>query len=309
MIPSVSSPVVPRLLPDSPVGANPIIWSNDDFADLNGDLPLEVILSEMQTAGYTGTELGHAYPRSVGELRSALGAHGLRLVSGWHSCHLADRDYDSEEALFREHLNLLKGLGTTVLIIAECTRSIHGDRTAALGFDDADRSCLTADEWGNLTSGLGKFAAICAKESIALAYHHHVGTVIQSAAELDRLLAAVPALQLLLDPGHLALAGIDPLSITRKYGARVAHVHLKSVRPGIVERTRRERWSFYRAVCEGVFTIPGDGSVDFPEIFTELDRHGYTGWLVVEAEEDPSRAPPFAKAVRAREFVRNLAGA
>jgi inosose dehydratase len=136
-----------------------------------------------------------------------------------------------------------------------------------------------------------------------------MGTVVQSEAELDRLLTGVPGLRLVLDPGHLAFAGIDPHAVMNRHGARVAHVHLKSVRGAVAEQARREGWSFYRAVSAGVFTIPGDGAVDFPRLFAELSRHHYCGWLVVEAEEDPALAPPLAKACRAREYVRRHAGA
>jgi inosose dehydratase len=139
-------------------------------------------------------------------------------------------------------------------------------------------------------------------------YHHHMGTVIQTETELERLLAAVPGLSLLLDPGHLAFAGIDPLAVARRHGPRVAHVHLKSVRRAVADRARQERWSFCRAVTEGVFTIPGDGCVDFPAIFGVLASAGYRGWLVVEAEEDPARIPALPKAKAAREYVRTHAG-
>jgi inosose dehydratase len=164
-------------------------------------------------------------------------------------------------------------------------------------------------EWGRLTAGLEKFAALSAAAGLKLVYHHHMGTVIQTEAELDRLLAAVPAMHLLLDPGHLTFAGADALAVTRRHGARIAHVHLKSVRGEIAARARREGWSFYRAVREGVFTIPGDGVVDFPALFAELAKHHYRGWLVVEAEEDPVRVPALPKAIRAREYVRTHAGA
>ena len=116
-------------------------------------------------------------------------------------------------------------------------------------------------------------------------------------------------LHLLLDPGHLAFAGIDPVAIADRHAARIAHVHLKSVRPEIVERVRHEGWSFHRAVCEGVFTIAGDGAVDYPAIFRRLAAVGYTGWLVSEAEEDPAKVPALPKARRARDSVRALTGA
>ncbi|HYC72831.1 MAG TPA: myo-inosose-2 dehydratase [Opitutaceae bacterium] len=301
-------PATPAVLAGCEVGANPIIWSNDDFPELAGDLPLDVILREMKACGYAGSELGHAYPRTATSLGAALGRHGLKLVSGWHSTHLATRPLPEEEAAFRAHATLLKALGARVVIVAECSHAVHGQRDAALGYGENDRRVLGEAEWARLAAGLGHFAAWAEAQGLKLAYHHHMGTVIQTAAELDRLLAASPGLSLLLDPGHLAFAGIDPRAVMRRHGARVAHVHLKSVRADVVARARRERWSFCRAVTEGVFAIPGEGVVDFPALFADLAARGYRGWLVVEAEEDPAKAPALPKAQRARAFVRRHAG-
>lgn len=294
-------------LRDCLVGANPIIWSNDDFHELAGDVPLDVILREMRDAGYAGSELGHAYPRSPAALADALSRHSLRLVSGWHSTFLASKDLAAEEAAFRAHVSLLKTLGARVAIVAECTRCIHGDRDAPLGFGEDSRPRLTEAEWPRLIAGMKRLATIAASEEMKIVYHHHMGTAIQAEVDLDRLLAAVPELWLLLDPGHLAFAGIDPVGVAQRHASRIAHVHLKSVRMPIAERTRREGWSFCRAVTEGVFTIPGEGCVDFPAIFRILAGAGYRGWLVVEAEEDPVKVPALPKAKAARAFVRQHA--
>ena len=290
------------------VGANPIIWSNDDFEELAGDVPLDTILREMKEAGYAGTELGHAYPRTTAALGDALKRHDLRLVSGWHSTYLASGDYGVEEASFRQHLYLLKSLGARVVIVAECTRCIHGTRETALGYGSADRSTLSPTEWPLLVTGLRRFAEIAAAENMKLVYHHHMGTVIQTEAELDRLLADAPGLWLLLDPGHLAFAGIDPVTVATKHAVRIGHVHLKSVRTAVADRARREGWSFCRAVTEGVFTIPGDGCVNFPALFAILATANYQGWLVAEAEEDPAKVPALPKARAARAYVRTHAG-
>ena len=296
------------LHPTCLVGANPIIWSNDDFAELAGDVPLDTILREMREAGFAGSELGHAYPRTPAALADALGRHDLRLVSGWHSTYLASRQLELEEASFRAHLNLLKTLGARVAIVAECTRCIHGTRDAALGFDAGLTPRLDAAEWSRFVLGLKHLAAVARAQEMRIVYHHHMGTVIQGEADLERLLADVPEIDLLLDPGHLAFAGIDPVAVARRHAARIGHVHLKSVRPAIAERVRREGWSFCRAVGEGVFTIPGDGCVDFPAIFALLAAADYRGWLVVEAEEDPVKVPALPKAIAARAYVRRHTG-
>jgi inosose dehydratase len=289
-------------------GANPIIWSNDDFGDLAGDVPLDTILGEMRAAGYSGSELGHAYPRTPAALADALGRHGLRLVSGWHSTYLASRDRASEEASFRTHLNLLKTLGARVAIAAECTRSIHGESGMPLGFGGAATPRLTRAEWPKLVAGLKRLSELAAAEDIKIVYHHHMGTVIQAEDDLDRLMDSVPELSLLLDPGHLVFAGIDPIAVARRYAGRIGHVHLKSVRPAVAEDARRGGWSFYRSVASGVFTIPGQGCVDFPALFKCLASVGYRGWLVAEAEEDPAKVPALPKARRARRYIRRHAG-
>ncbi len=299
------------LHPSCLVGANPIVWSNDDFMDLAGDVPLDTILREMREAGFAGSELGHAYPRTPAALAETLGRHHLRLVSGWHSTYLASQPLAEEEKNFRAHLNLLKTLGARVAIVAECTRCIHGDKNAALGSGWEEKELnprLTETEWPNFTAGLKHLAAVAASEEMRIVYHHHMGTVIQCEVDLDCLLAAVPEISLLLDAGHLAFAGIDPVAVAERYATRIAHVHLKSVRPAIADRVRREGWSFYRAVANGVFTIAGDGCVDYPAIFKILARADYRGWLVVEAEEDPVKVPALPKAKIARAYVRTQTG-
>jgi inosose dehydratase len=310
---TTSSPASSRVqLRDCLVGANPIIWSNDDFPELGGDLTLERCLGDMQAAGYHGSELGNKYPRTAPELGSVLARFGLKLVSGWHSTYLAERDLAVETASFLKHLKLLQSLGSKIVIVAECTDCVHGRREVALGFDSSAPK-LTAAQWEKVYAGFRVLTDIASAEGMTVTYHHHMGTVVQNLADLDHLLAAVPALTLLFDPGHLAFAGIDPLPVLEKYGSRVTHVHLKNVRPAIVARARAERWSFCRAVSEGVFTIPGvgqpgDGSVNFPAIFGHLARLNYRGWLVVEAEEDPAKAETTEKARRARDYVRLHAG-
>jgi inosose dehydratase len=295
------------------VGANPIAWSNDDFKELGGATSLDRCLAEMREAGYAGSELGNKFPRTAPELSASLGRHHLRLVSGWHSTYFAERELAAELASARVHLDLLRSLGATVFIAAECSRRIYDNPLTPLGWN-GDRPQLGAEGWRRMGAGLAALADVCRAAGLELVYHHHMGTVVQTGAELDRLMADVPGLRLLFDPGHLAFAGLDPIDVLRRYEGRVSHVHLKNVRPAVVARARTERWSFRRAVVEGAFTIPGDGqpgdgSVDFPQVFQILAARNYRGWLVVEAEEDPAKVEPFAKARRAREYVRTHAGA
>jgi myo-inosose-2 dehydratase len=295
------------------VGINPIVWSNDDFKELGGGTPLDRCLAEMRAAGYAGAELGNKFPRTAPELAAALAAHRLRLVSGWHSTYFAENNLTAELASAEVHLELLRTVGAKVFIAAECSRRIYDQAETPLGWSD-DRPRLDAKGWSGLARGLEALAARCSAAGLTLVYHHHMGTVIQTEAELDQLMAAVPSLGLLFDSGHLAFAGVDAIAVLRRYVSRVGHVHLKNIRPAVVARARREKWSFRRAVVEGVFTIPGDGrpgdgSIDFPQVFSRLAAQGYRGWLVVEAEEDPARVEPLAKAQRARTYIKTHCGA
>ncbi len=292
---------------DIKIGAQPIIWSNDDFRELGGDIPLERCLGEMREAGYAGTELGHKFPASAEELAKVLESHGLELISGWHSAALLSRSLKEETEGFGKHLELLKALGSPVAIVAECTGRTYNDPSKALsnggntgGLDDA--------AWKRLTGGLETLARQAADQGIILVYHHHMGTVVQNLPEIERLLEQTKEVKLLADTGHLAMAGIEPLGVFKRYAGRIGHVHLKDVRPRVVARARGEHYSFARAVKEGVFTVPGDGGIDYGPIFSVLAEADYRGWMVVEAEQDPSRANPLAYAKMAREYIRTTAG-
>jgi inosose dehydratase len=289
------------------VGVNPIVWSNDDFLDLGGDIPLERCLAEASAAGYAGVELGHKFPRDPERLRSLLDDAGLELVSGWHSLHLLERPIEEERARFRAHAEFLRRMGSSVVIVAECSRCTYTSPKLRLRFPSANGP-LSGEEWSRLAAGVDELAYEADERGMRLAYHPHVGTVVQGREEIDRLMERTCATGLLADSGHLALAGADPLAVFRDHAARIAHVHLKNVRDRVARRVRDGGWSFSRAVREGVFTVPGDGGIDYEPIFALLERSGYSGWIVIEAEQDPAKAPPLEYAAIAREYVRRTAG-
>jgi inosose dehydratase len=291
------------------VGANPIVWTNDDFKDLGGSTPLETCLDEMREAGYSGSELGHKYPKEAAALQTVLKRNGLKLVSGWHSTFLATAPIEEQIADFRRHLSLLKSCDAKVAIVAECSRCVHGSPESPLEFVNGEPA-LTKSEWKLVYSGLELLGAICRAEGMELVYHHHMGTVVQREAELDALLAGAPSLRLLYDTGHLSFAGIEPMRILEKYGSRISHVHLKNVRAEVADEARKQHWSFAQSVRSGVFTVPGDpdGCVDFIAVFEGLAALNYRGWLVVEAEQDPVKANPLRYATLAREYIRDKTG-
>ena len=269
------------------IGANPICWSNDDMQELGDDISLETCLREASTVGFQGMEMGHKFPRQAAALRAALAPFGLAFVSGWYSSELLVRDAAAELVALRPHLDLLKAMGCTALVFAETSNAIHGDVAKPL----SQRPVMPAGGWKEFGRRMTEVAAATLAEGVRLTYHHHMGTVVQSEADIDAFMAATgPEVHLLLDTGHAAFAGADPVALARRYRGRIGHVHTKDVRAPMMALSRAMDWSFLRSVVEGVFTVPGDGMIDFAAVFRELP--GYSGWVVLEAEQDPAKANP-----------------
>ena len=282
-------------------GANPIIWSNDDLRELGAETSLETCLGEARQIGFEGMELGHKFPRDAGELASVLERFGLACISGWYSSALLSRDAAAELTHLRAHLDLLKAVGSTVLVFADTSGAIYGDLRRPL----AQRPLLAPGDWRQFGQRLTEVATATAAEGVRLVYHHHMGTVVQSEADIDALMDATgPEVGLLLDTGHARFAGADPVALARRYASRIGHLHAKDVRAEVATRAGRGDWSFLRAVLEGVFTVPGDGCVLFDRVFHEL-RH-YSGWAVLEAEQDPKKADPFTYASLGLRNLRQL---
>ena len=277
------------------LGISPIGWSNDDLPELGGDIPLDTCLAEAREAGFEGIEVGQKYPRDPALLRPLLAHRGLHLISGWYSGRLLERSVGEEVEAVEQHRALLAAMGCTILVYAETTGGIAGDRTRPL----SSRPILLDGGWRDFGTRLTELADHLAERGIRLAYHHHMGTVVETAAEIDRLMAATgSSVGLLLDTGHLAFAGADPADIAWRHGPRINHVHCKDVRPNVLARVRAANQSFLDSVLDGVFTVPGDGAIDFAAVLTALKAADYHGWLVVEAEQDPAKAPPLIYARR-----------
>jgi inosose dehydratase len=275
------------------IGINPITWTNDDLPELGGDTPLEVCLAEARLAGYAGIELGGKFPRQAAVLRPMLARHDLALISGWYSAHLCRRSVAEEQVSVTDHLDLLVAMGCQVMVFAESHGSIAGNAAAPL----STRPVLSDAEWPLFCERLNEIARHLRRHGVRMAFHHHMGTVVQTEAEIDRLMAnTIDDVGLLLDTGHLVFAGGDPLAIARRHGKRIIHVHCKDVRTNVLADVLRDDRSFLRAVLDGVFTVPGDGSIDFTAILRYLHHVDYAGWLVVEAEQDPAVAHPLTYA-------------
>ncbi|MFI5350127.1 MAG: myo-inosose-2 dehydratase [Elusimicrobiota bacterium] len=289
------------------IGAQPIIWSNDDFFELGESTSLEQCLSEMRAAGYAGTELGHKFPSDSKALKEVLSKHSLELISGWHSTYLASKDFEAEKKDFLRHLDLLEALGSKVAIAAECTGRTYNIPHRSMGRGSCS-GMLDQAGWQRMCVGLEVFGKLARDRGMKLVYHPHMGTVVETRSEIDRLMDGVKSVWLLADTGHFFFAGIEPIKMVRDYRARIAHVHLKNVRRAVVEEAVSRRLSFRDAVKRGVFTVPGDNGIDYAPIFKILAEEKYAGWMVVEAEQDPAQAPPLEYARRARAYIKQAAG-
>ncbi|SDY40681.1 2-keto-myo-inositol dehydratase [Collimonas sp. OK242] len=284
------------------IGINPISWMNDDLPSLGGETPLEVALAEGAQIGYRGFELGNKFPKEPAALAAVLGKYQLECISGWYSGRLATASVEDEIAAVGPHLRLLAENGAKVMVYGEVANAIQGRPDPLY-----KRPRFLNDlEWRQYADKLTAFARFTLAHGVRLAYHHHMGAYVETPADVERLMAlSGDEVGLLFDSGHIAFAGGDPLKVLEQHIKRVCHVHCKDVRPAVVKMARNGNWSFLQAVINGAFTVPGDGAIDFDGLLRLLYRHGYAGWLVVEAEQDPAVAPSYQYAAMG---YRHLAG-
>jgi inosose dehydratase len=289
------------------LGIAPIAWTNDDMPDLGSENTFEQCISEMALAGFTGCEVGNKYPRDdIPALKKALSLRNMQICNAWFSSFLLTKPYDEVEKDFTDHISFLKEMGAKVVGISEQSYSIQGTDKSVF----KDKYIMNDDEWARLCDGVNRLGKVAKDMGISLTYHHHMGTVVQTAAEIDRLMENTdPELfSLLYDSGHLAYCGEDYIGVLKKYANRVKHVHLKDIRPEVIDKVKKENLSFLEGVRLGTFTVPGDGAIDFGPIFDILADSGYEGYVLVEAEQDPAKANPFEYALKARKYIAEKAG-
>jgi inosose dehydratase len=288
------------------IGINPITWANDDDPRLGGDTSLDTILRETKQAGFAGTELGGKFPRQSSVLGPLLKQHGLALVSGWYDGRILEKDVSAEYEAILPHLTLLRDLGAKVVVYADTSRGRHDGIFRPV----SQRPKLDDAEWpayGRKTTALAnRFADF----GVRMAFHHHMGTFVETDHEVDQLMRhSGESVGLLFDTGHCIYARGNPATLLERHIHRVSHVHCKDVRRPVLEQAWKQDLSFMGAVMEGIFTVPGDGSVDYPPLLKRLHDAGYAGWLVVEAEQDPAKAHPLTYATLGYKNLRRMAEA
>ena len=289
------------------LGMSPIAWWNDDLPELSDDVSLEECLRQSRSAGFTGMEKGRRFPETAAEMLPVLKKADVTLCGGWYSGTLTIEDLATNQDRIMPMIELFKAVKAPCIVYGEVGRSIQGDRSKPL----ATKSKLSGDEMKSYARRMTEFGEWCAGQGMPLTYHHHMAAVVETEQELDSFMhhsgAGIP---LLFDAGHMAFAGGDVLRVIDNYHSRITHVHTKDVRMDVIKGLDRSKESFLDAVYKGAFTVPGDGSLDFEAIVKKLAAYGYQGWFVVEAEQDPKKAPPLKMAqIGARELHRVLGAA
>lgn len=290
------------------LGIAPIAWTNDDLPDLGKENSFEQCVDQMAEAGFTGSEVGNKYPKDPQVLKAELDRRGLEICNQWFSSFLLTKPFAEVEKEFRRQLIFLKAVGAKIIGASEQSYSVQGQQdTPVFG----NKYVMNEEEWKCLCDGLNALGKIAKEEyGITLTFHHHMGTVVQDPEEVDRLMQGTDPeyVSLLYDTGHFAYCGADPLEMVKKYANRIKHVHLKDIRPEVVEKVKVEKLSFLDGVRMGTFTVPGDGCIDFAPIFKVLEQTGYEGYMLVEAEQDPAKANPLEYAKKARRYIAEQTG-
>ncbi len=289
------------------LGMSPIAWWNDDLPELSDDVSLEECLRQSRSAGFTGMEMGRRFPSDPAVMLPILKAADVTLCGGWFSGTLVDEELAANQDRIAPMIELFKAVDAPCIVYGEVGRSIQGKREVPL----AQKPKLSDDEMRAYARKVTAFGEWCVSQGMPLVYHHHMAAVVETQPELDAFMAASgEGIALLLDAGHLAFAGGDVLGAIDRHHARIKHVHVKDIRQNVVDALDRSRQSFLDAVALGAFTVPGDGSLDFAAIVQRLADHGYEGWFVVEAEQDPKPNPPLKMAqIGYKELMRVMGAA
>jgi inosose dehydratase len=289
------------------VGITPTGWTNDDYPLLGDDISFGQCVSEMALAGFEGCSVGHKYPKDPEVLAEQLGRRGLKVSEPWTSLFFTVNDMRERTVEgFKQSMAFIKRMGGSHVVVAELGHAVHQQPVPPIAnkpvFDDA--------QWAALVAGLNELGRLAAADDMVMCYHHHMGTGVMTRAEVDRLMDEVDpeVVHLLLDTGHLYWAGDDPLALAQAYADRIRHVHLKDIRHDVMEACNARHLSFIESIMEGVFTVPGDGVIDFKPIFETLAEANYAGWLMVEAEQDAKKANPLDYARMARRYLHETAG-
>ncbi|MEK9728683.1 MAG: myo-inosose-2 dehydratase [Alphaproteobacteria bacterium] len=273
------------------LGISPIAWWNDDDVNLSDDVSLEEALRQASVAGFVGMETGQRFPMNMQELGPILDKYNIQVCGGWFSGDLLTGDIEREKERIEQQLQFFKAADAPCIVYGEVSGSVQSKRDKAL----SQKPVIDEAEMALYGRKVSDFAEYCEKQGMPLSYHHHMGAVVENETELD-LLMKHSSIPLLFDAGHMAFAGGDNMRVIDNHHKRITHVHTKDVRKGEMQTLDKTHEPFLDAVVKGVFTVPGDGDIDFTALVRQLAGYDYEGWFVVEAEQDPKQNPPLEMA-------------
>lgn len=281
-------------------GIAPIGWRNDDIPEIGAENTLSHLLSDIAFAGFEGTEVGGFFPEPK-ILNKELNLRNLKIAGQWFSSFIVRDGIEETKEAFHKHCAFLKEVGAAVAVVSEQTHSIQGTSknvfTEKINFNDA--------QWKSLCEGLNELGMVAKEYNLKLVYHHHMGTAVQTLEEIDRLLENTnPAyVHLLYDTGHIYVSDREFMPLLQKHINRIKHVHFKDVRKEKLVECEKDGKSFLQSFLAGMFTVPGDGLIDFAKVYEFLLENNYSGWIVVEAEQDPAIAHPLEYALMAKKYI------
>lgn len=277
----------------------PISWGVCEVPGWGRQLPPGRVLAEMAGLGLTATELGPLgyLPRDPGMMRAELAAHGLALVGGFVPLVLHEPSLDAARRAAEDAATMLAGAGADVFV---CALVMDAGWSAPRPLDAAG--------FAELVEHIPAIEDLVADYGLTFALHPHAGTLLESAADVERLLAATDV-GWCLDTGHLVIGGSDPVAFVRDHGERVVHVHLKDVDGGVAARYGADELTLVGATQAGLFRPLGQGDARIAAVLAQLDAHGYEQWLVLEqdaaltGEEPPVGSGPVLDVQASIEFL------
>jgi inosose dehydratase len=294
------------------VASAPINWGIMEHVELPPDYPYNRVLDEIKAAGYTGTELGPYgfLPADSAVLRNELAKRSLTLCSAFVDVELGNRDASAAGLAFvKRSVQLISEAGARLLVLSDMTTP---ERNATSGRrNNANQISWSEAQWQAATAAIREIIKLCKSFGLRVAFHHHVGSHVETPEEVDRLFSLFPAdeLGLCLDTGHYVYGGGDTIAFLEKQVSRVWCVHLKDVYEQKAAEARQQRMNFHAAVRHGIFAPLGKGSIDFPRVISLLQRGNFDGWVVVEADVLPGGVgadAPLPNAIAGREYLRKL---
>jgi inosose dehydratase len=294
------------------VASAPVSWGIMEEIEVPAEYPYTRVLDEIAQAGYRGTELGpYGYlPSQPQKLAEELKKRQLSMCSAFIEFHLGDRSRHREGiAQVETTAALISQLGAKLLVLSD---AITPERSAVAGRrEEANRLSWSEAGWKAAEDGVAAVIGSCRKFGLGVAFHHHVGTHVETPEEVERLLTTVQdrALGLCLDTGHYLYGGGDPVDLVKRHADRMSCLHLKDIDAQRLKEARERKLNFHDGVRHGVFAPLGQGVIDFAAIVKHLQVAGFAGWVVVEQdvlEGGTETAKPLVNATAGREYLRSL---